>query len=151
MSVGFGFSVGDIIAALQLVSTVIDALHDSGEASAEYRELLRQLYSLETALLKVKQLEIDDSLHAELIGLRQAATQCQRTIDEFWTKIQVYQLVIGGKGHRYLRLREKWMKTRWATCKKDDVVKFKADLVGHTESIQLLLSTIQLASIGLQN
>ena len=51
MSVGFGFSVGDFIAALELVSTVIDALRQSGEASVEYRELLRQLYGLETALL----------------------------------------------------------------------------------------------------
>jgi hypothetical protein len=29
-------------------------------------------------------------------------------------------------------------------CKKEDVAKFKADLVGHTESIQLLLTPMQM-------
>jgi hypothetical protein len=40
MSVGFGFSAGDFIAALQLVGTVIDALRDSEDSSAEYRSLI---------------------------------------------------------------------------------------------------------------
>ena len=47
MSAGFGFSIGDFLAALELVSTVIDALRDSGQAGNVYRELLHQLYSLE--------------------------------------------------------------------------------------------------------
>lgn len=54
MSVGFGFSVGDFIAAIELVGTVIDALRSSGSAATEYRELVGQLLSLETALLQVK-------------------------------------------------------------------------------------------------
>ena len=60
MSVGFGFSAGDFIAALNLVSTVIDALRDSGDASLEYRELVRQLYTLEQALFRVKRIELDE-------------------------------------------------------------------------------------------
>ena len=43
------------------------------------------------------------------------------------------------------------MRIKWAICKKDDIIKFKADLVGRTESIHLLLSTIHLASIRLQD
>ena len=61
MSVGFGFSAGDFIAALNLVSTVINALRDSGDASLEYRELVRELYTLEQALLRVKRIELDES------------------------------------------------------------------------------------------
>jgi hypothetical protein len=53
MSVGFGFSVGDFIAAIELVGTVIDALRSSGSAATEYRALVSQLLSLETALLQV--------------------------------------------------------------------------------------------------
>jgi hypothetical protein len=53
MSVGFGFSTGDVISALELVATVVDALRSCGKASAKYRELVRQLFSLETALLQV--------------------------------------------------------------------------------------------------
>ena len=95
MSVGFGFSVGDFITALELVATVIDALRDSGEASSEYRELLPQLNSLETALVQVKRLEVDYSQQAELITLMQAAAQCQRTLNEFLKKIEAYQPHLG--------------------------------------------------------
>lgn len=143
MSVGFGFSACDFIQALELVATVIDALRDSGDASIEYRELIRELYTLETALLRVKRLELDESQHAEVIALQQAAAQCQRTIDDFWTKIRAYQPHLHRQSSQ-VRLKDRWMKIKWAVCKRDDVAKFKADLVGHTESIQLLLTTIQL-------
>ncbi|OBT63429.1 hypothetical protein VE03_07157 [Pseudogymnoascus sp. 23342-1-I1] len=114
----FGFSAGDFIAALELVTTVINALRESGGASSEYREIVGQLFSLETALLTVKRLEVDPEQHAEFVSLQQAAAQCQRTIDNFWKK-------------------------------KEDVAIFKADLVGHTESIQLLLMAMQMASASL--
>ena len=143
MSVGFGFSVGDFIAALELVATVVDALRESGEASNRYRELVRQLYTLETVLLRVKRLELDESQHAEYVALQQAASQCQRTINDFWKKIQKYQVPLSSGGASS-KLKESWMKIRWAVCRAEDVNTFKADLVGHTESIQLLLTTIQM-------
>jgi hypothetical protein len=143
MSVGFGFSAGDFIAALELVATVIDALRDSGDSSTEYRELISQLLTLETALIAVKRIELDDVQHAEVVALQQAAAQCQRTIDLFWVKIKKYQpsLRTGGSGSR---VKDSWMKIKWALCKKEDLVRFKADLVGHTESIELLLTTVQM-------
>lgn len=145
MSVGFGFSVGDFIAALELVGTIIDSLRDSGLASAEYRELLRVLYSLETALLQVKQLEVHETQGAELIALRQAAAQCQRTIDDFWGRIKKYQPHLGSStSDSNFRMRTAWTKIKWALCRRDELVKFKADLIGHTESIQILLATIQM-------
>ena len=151
MSAGFGFSVGDFLTALDLVSTVIDALRDSGQAGNEHRELLRQLYSLETALIQVKRLEVDDSQHAELMALTQAAAQCQYTINRFWDKIEVYQRNLGPFASSVSRLRDRWMRVRWAVCKKDDVARFKADLAGHTESIQLLLSTLQMATLNVHS
>jgi hypothetical protein len=143
MSVGFGFSAGDFIAAIELVATVIDALRDSGDSSSEYRELVRQLYTLETALLQVKRLDIDESQRAEVIALRQAAAQCQRTIDDFWKKIQKYQPCLRAGGSTS-KLRDEWVKVKWALCKKDDVTRFKADLMGHTQSVELLLTTVQM-------
>jgi hypothetical protein len=144
MAVGFGFSVGDFIAALELVGTVIDALRDSGSASAEYRELLRVLYSLETGLMQVKRLEIEESQRAQLIALQQAAAQCQRTIDDFWNKTKKYQPHLGsGSECSNFRMKTAWTKIKWSVCKRDDVAKFKADLIGHTESIQMLLGAIQ--------
>lgn len=87
MCVGFGFSVGDFFAALDLVRTVIDALQSSGQASSAYRELVRELYTLEHTLLRVKELGFQDAQSADRIALVQAASQCQLTIDDFWKSI----------------------------------------------------------------
>lgn len=102
MSVGFGFSIGDFLAALKLVGTVIDALSEASASGAACRELLHQLVTLETALLQVKRLDLENEQRTENIALCQAAAQCQRTIDEFWNKIQKYQphLRDGGTGSR---------------------------------------------------
>jgi hypothetical protein len=43
MAVAFRFSFGDFVAALELVSTVVNALGQSSESSYEYRELVHQL------------------------------------------------------------------------------------------------------------
>jgi hypothetical protein len=69
MSVGFGFSAGDFIAAIELVSTVVKALRESGDSSTEYQTLVSQLYTLENALLRVKQLELDDIQNSEAVAL----------------------------------------------------------------------------------
>jgi hypothetical protein len=72
-----------------------------------------------------------------------AAAQCQRTIDAFWGKVTKYQPAIWGTRSN-TQVKVSWMKIKWALCKKEDVAKFKADLVGHTESIQLLVATVQM-------
>ena len=143
MSVGFGFSAGDFIAALNLVGTVIDALRESGRSGSDYRDLISELYSLESALLQVKRLEFEDSQHAEAVALRQAASQCQRTIDDFWTDIRKYQPHLGQAGSGS-KVKDGWMKVQWAVCKKNDLAQFRAKLRGHTGSIELLLISVQM-------
>jgi hypothetical protein len=151
MSIGFGFSVGDFISAVELVGTVIDALRSSSSASTEYRELISQLLSLESALLQVK-IESEESQSAEEIALLQAASQCQRTIDAFLERVKAYQPHLGNDrsesgvtlGNIKDGAKRGWMKVKWAICKKEDVRKFQADLAGHTASIQLLLATVQM-------
>ena len=143
MAAAFGFSCGDFIAAVELVTTVVNALSESSEATQEYSELLRQLYSLNIALLQVKSLHVGDSQHSELVGIRQAAAQCHQTIDAFWQKIQKYQPHLQSNGSSS-RVKDGWMKIKWAVCKKDEVAKFKADLAGHTESILMLLAVVQM-------
>ncbi|KAF8853763.1 hypothetical protein BDZ45DRAFT_598034 [Acephala macrosclerotiorum] len=150
MSVGFGFSVGDFIAAIELVGTVVDALRTSGQAGSDYRELVGQLLSLEAALIQVKDIEFEESQYAEVIALRQAAAQCRRTIDAFWEDAKKYQPALIGTNSSS-KIKDRWMKIKWAVCKKDDLAKFKADLVGHTESIQLLLITVQMKKADIQD
>jgi hypothetical protein len=143
MSVGFGFSVGDFLAALELVGTIIDALRESSNSGSAYRELLNELYSLETALLRVKSIDLDESQHIEKLALRQAAAQCQRTIDSFWKKVQKYQPHLRDRGISS-KIKDGWTRIKWAVCRKEDVQNFRAEIAAHTGSIEILLLTVQM-------
>lgn len=139
----FGVSVGDSILGVNLIRELIKALEDSAGSSVEYRDLIRELYSLERPLLEVKHLNLDESQPTQSVALRQAAVQCQQTIDEFLQKIRRFQpsLSTGGSKSPW---RDGLRKIEWALYKKDDVQKFRAQLNGHTASINILLMTLQL-------
>lgn len=148
MSVGFGFSVGDFIAGIQLVRDVITSLQASGGSSLEYQALASELFSLERALLEVKSLKYSENQSGQLDALKVAATQCQHTIDRFMTKIQKYQpsLTALGSGSKW---RDSLRKVQWALCKKEDIAMFQAEISGHAVSINLLIATAQLFVIHL--
>ncbi len=52
--------MGDFLAALSLVGTIIDALLESSHASSSFPSLIDEVYALESALLRVKRLDLDD-------------------------------------------------------------------------------------------
>lgn len=139
----FGVSVGDSILGVNLIRELIKALEDSAGSSVEYRDLIRELYSLERPTLKVKHLNLDESQPTQSVALRQAAVQCQQTIDEFLQKIRRFQpsLSTGGSKSSW---RDGLRKIEWALYKKDDVQRFRAQLNGHTASINIFLMTLQL-------
>ncbi|KAL8863352.1 MAG: hypothetical protein Q9178_000032 [Gyalolechia marmorata] len=149
MSVGFGFSVTDFIGAVKLVGTVIDALSASSTDSSELQELYQQLRNLETILRNIEQLEVDDSLHADVVALKQSAAQCQSTITNFLCKTQPYEahLLCTNGGTR--NVHSEWKKVKWALCKRKHVIQFKIDLSVHVQYIQLPLSMIQMKHLEL--
>ncbi len=139
----FGFSVGDFVSGINLIRELIKALEDSAGSSAEYRHLIQELYSLERALLEVKHLDLEQSQHPQLVALKQVAVQCQETIDGFLNEIRKFQPALGNSGSRS-SWKDGLRKIEWALYKKDDVQKLRAQLNGHTTSINILLMTIQL-------
>lgn len=143
------FSVGDSIRAIEIVGTVIDASSASSKSSAELQALLRQLHSLETALRGVTDLQINEGLHAEVIALKQSAAQCQIAVTDFLRKIESYQPQLLSGQNASGSLKSTYKKIKWALCEKKDVVQLQIDLQAHTESIQLLLATIQMKSLAL--
>jgi hypothetical protein len=72
-------------------------------------------------------------VYSEVVALRQAAAQCRRTIDGFWNAVKRYQPCLGNDNGREGMWKYGWRKNKWAVCKKEDVVRFKQDLLGHTE------------------
>lgn len=142
MAVPFGFSAGDFIAAINLVRDLVKALHDSNGSSREYRELIRELHSLETVLLEVKAFDLEVEQRAKRVALRQAATQCQASIDEFLKGLAKYQphLQMGGSTASW---KDAFRKIQWHLCEKDDLLKFRAKIDFHTQTIQMLMLSVQ--------
>ena len=139
----FGFSTGDFVSGINLVREILKALEDSAGSSSEYRGLIKELYALERVLLEVKHLDLEQSQCTQQIALRQAATQCQETIDLFLQTIRKFQPTLSNDVSSS-RLRGSLRKIQWALCKRDDVDKFRAQISGHAASINILLMTTQL-------
>jgi chromosome segregation ATPase len=143
MSLGFGFSVGDFIAGIQLVRDVISSLQSSAGSALEYQTLIAELFTLERALLEVKALRYEDCDATQLDALKCAATQCQSTIDKFLAKVKKYQPSLNAQGSSS-KVKDSLRKIQWALCEKADLETFKAEVRGHAGSINMLLATLQM-------
>lgn len=142
---GFGFAVGDFISGLELIRQLIKALEDSTGSSKEYRDLIRELYCLERALLEVKSLNIEES--PQKSAVEQVAVQCQETISFFLSQIAKYQPALGGVGKSW---RDRLRKIQWALYKKEHVQRFRAQIQGHASSITILLMTLKLYATSIR-
>ena len=143
MASPFGVSAGDIIAAIGVVRDLIKALRASGGASQEFTGLMLELYSLETALLDVKALHLATEQERHQTALRQAATQCQRTVDRFLRGLRKYQPYLGNPNGSH-GWKDVIRKIQWQMCKQDELVKFRAEVGSHAHSINMLMLSIQM-------
>lgn len=143
MPVTFG-SVGDIISVSLLIKDLLVALDDSRGSSDSYRAIIRELYTLDSALLHVDQLSRTHNATAELHGLcttaRQTVDRCRECIDKFKLKIQKYKrsLATGGSGKT---IGDTARKIQWSVSEKQHLMSFRAELTGYTESINMLIAT----------
>jgi hypothetical protein len=144
MPVTFG-AVGDIISVSLLVKDLLLALNDSRGPPAEYQAVVRELYILDTALLQVEQLSRSRASTPELQALyetaKQTATKCRDSVSEFTVRIKKYSgsLSAGGSGNI---LKDTARKIQWMTSQKDaEVAKFRAEVTGYSDSINMLLAT----------
>lgn len=148
MPVGFGFSVGDFIAAINLVKDLAQALQDSKGSSKEYLEVVTELRNLENALLEVK------ALHGKLLngsndhGLAHAVSECRNTIDTFVHDIRKYHghLSIVGSGDL---VREILRKVQWRLCTSKQLASFRLKLAANVRTIQLLVAVAQAYCIAI--
>jgi hypothetical protein len=142
MPISFG-SVGDIVSICLIVKDLVAALDDSRGSSTEYREVIRELWGLDRALLEVDLLSrtCDNTieLNALCMTARQTAENCRHCIETFSKKIRKYGSSLGEGGSRNV-FRDAAMKVRWVS-QKDDLAKFRAEVNAHSSSINMLLAT----------
>ena len=142
-SVTFG-SVGDIITLCIIIKDLVKALDDSKGSSAQYQEVIRELWALDRVLLEVELLWRTCESTNELNALRETAhrmaDQCRRSIEAFLKKVEKYRpsLRDGGSGSV---LRDATMKIRWQVSHADELTKFRAEINAHCSAINMLLLT----------
>ena len=143
MPISFG-SVGDIISLSLLIKDLVKSLDNSRGSSAEYQAVIRELWSLDHALLEVEALirscEQTVQLNALTATVNQCAEQCRKCITSFHDQVKKFgkSLQSGGSGSF---LRDTASKIKWQVSEKDDLAKFRAEINAHCFSINMLLTT----------
>ena len=137
-------SVGDIISVSLLLKDLVKCLDESRGSSAEYQTVIRELWSLDRALLEVELMLRSYKQSAELSGLcenaNRCAEQCRRCIEDFRGRTKRYEIALEGGGTGNL-LRSTTAKIRWRVSEKDDLAKFRAVITAHCSSLNMLLAT----------
>jgi hypothetical protein len=140
-------SAGDVIAVSILIKDVIQGLSDSRGSAEEYQEVIRELWSLDKALLEVELLSRICGTTIELNALsctaRRTANQCKLCMSAYLEKIRSYNrsLGFGGSGSK---LRDTAKKIQWTLSQKDELARFRAEVNGHASAINMLLITASL-------
>lgn len=127
MVVPLGILAGDFIASIKLIHSLIDSLNESCTSSSDFRDLLRELHSLERALISVKNV-IDPknpkSLPynvAHVDALKQVVRHIRQTIDEFLDTNRKFVLALGTSGGSGLGVRDWERRVEWGRYKRGDV------------------------------
>lgn len=142
MPVPFGFSVGDFIAVIELISTIINALEDSRGSAADYRGTIASLESLRTALQGVRDIDCPDECQKH--ALRKVADESAQAMVDFLSAIVKYQpsLRQGGSSRKW---KDVARKIHWSLhSNREDVRRFQAQIQAHTTALQVIMARIQL-------
>ena len=143
MAVTFG-AVGDIISVSLLIKDLLVALDDSRGASCEYRAIVRELYTLDSAILHVERLsrthDATPELHALYGTARATVTRCRECIEDFKQKLKKYRgsMVAGGSGNP---VKDIGRRLQWSMAEKDHIARFRAEVTGYSNSIHMLIAT----------
>lgn len=145
MSITFG-SVGDIIAVCILVKDCVHALSDTNGSAAEYQAVVRGLYVLEKSLLEVGILSKTHATTPELTALfgnlETTINQCRASLVAFKAKTQRYEGHLGDTSTKGTarKLVSSSAKILWQVQMRDDVSRFRAEVVAYSMSIDQLLA-----------
>lgn len=136
----FGWSVGDIVAALQLLNKVVGALKDTGGASSEYQHVTNFLGVLTVTLQHLKALQavpLDPDL-AE--SLKQHCEVIQGPLTSFreWISSR-FERDLGPDSTR-LKVLTTGRKLQWALSTAKDVKILEGKIGGHLAAISIVLS-----------
>ncbi|QRC92179.1 hypothetical protein JI435_023260 [Parastagonospora nodorum SN15] len=139
MVVPFGISVGDFIAGIKLLKSVVDSLSDARGAKADYSELRQALDVLEKALDAAG--EFSAPQHQIAVG--DEVANCKECVKRFLVGFKKFELLKTGRGGTN-RVQFAVLQIQYSLTKKDDVRKFRDHLEVHVSALQLQLAVFQM-------
>lgn len=81
-------------------------------------------------------------LNALCVTAKQAVDNCRLSLDVFLGKIRKFERSLGEEGSGSV-VRDAARKVQWQMTKKDELAKFRAEVVGHCAAINMLVATAQ--------
>ena len=143
MAAGFGFSVGDFVAGIELTAKVIRALKESGGASSEYQQILRELESLEIILQHLSSLKATKENHHYVNAFRGQAQSIQVLVQQFLDSITKYKSSLGATAHRGVR-HGSGKKIQWTLLRQPEVAKLRSTIEFQISILNLLFNSYSL-------
>lgn len=136
----FGWSVGDVIAAIQLTTKVITSLSDANGSRTHFQELESELNGLQTALLDISDLTSCPEQIPEITALKFASCACGETIQRFYEKIKPFEEDLG-VASKIRKLKAAPRMVRWELLMRKDVPELQTYLAARAGSLNFRLST----------
>lgn len=139
------FGVGDFVATVPLIETIISTCRTSSNAAREYQELLRELDGLKRALTEIDNLKVPETQQAALDAIRLTALSCQRILEKFLPRIQKYEKRLGEQksieGKMVTTVKKRLL---WSLDGAKDAQKLTNYLAVHVASVNTQLLTLEL-------
>lgn len=143
MPITFG-SVGDIISISLLIKDLVKSLDEIRGSSAEFQAVIRELWSLDHALIEVvvlfRSCEQTAQLNALSATANECAENCRTCITSFQEQTKKFNLSLKGGGSGS-KIRDGVFKVRWQFMEREALAKFRAEIHAHCFSINILLAT----------
>jgi hypothetical protein len=142
-----GVSVGDFIAGINFILNCVKAIDDARGATTSYQQLISTLDAISTALTAVDGLDLQILPTSQQQAIKVAANESRRSMNSFLRRIDRYgslKTVSTPARWSLTSMKVGLKKINWSLNMKDDVSRFQANVMVHLNSLQILLSTLQM-------
>ena len=139
----FGWSAGDIITAISVVTKVVSALKDAGGASEQYQQTITDLETLEVVLQYIQHLKPENSNFAQVSAICAQSEASERALRNLIDGFQQFEKRLGGGAPKgwYFGMHRK---AQWALFASKEIDKFQSRIGMKLQGIQFLLQCHQL-------
>jgi hypothetical protein len=143
---------GDFISAINLFRTIGKALKESGGASADFEETVRQLEYFESAISVIQQIDVPPSARSGKIsslvnaihGQSQALSESLSKLNEKAMKYApALDSRLDSRGPRQF-VSSAWPKIRWATHFSKEISKARPDIEYRVATVKILIQSLQM-------